>query len=218
MTIRISTSSLYATSTGQLGTLQSQLARTQQQLSTDRRMLSAADDPIASARALEVTQSQSINAQFGVNRANARSLAGAGRVGADRRAQLMQDVQTTPVAAGNGANTPATAPPTPTKSKAGCEDLMAFANSADGNGGYVFSGFSSSTMPFVSTSNGVEYQGDQGQVQLQVASSRKVAINDAGNSVFMKIAERQRRLPHRAGGANSGTGKISAGRSAIRPN
>jgi flagellar hook-associated protein 3 FlgL len=63
MTMRISTSSLYSAATSQLGTMQSQMARTQQQIATNKRMLSAADDPIAS-RALEVTQSQSINAQF----------------------------------------------------------------------------------------------------------------------------------------------------------
>ena len=71
--MRISTNSIYATSTAQLGTLQSQLARTQMQLSTNKKLLAPSDDPIASARALEVTQSQSINAQYSTNRANARS-------------------------------------------------------------------------------------------------------------------------------------------------
>jgi flagellin-like hook-associated protein FlgL len=56
--MRISTANLYATSTNQLNTLQGALARTQMQLSTDRRLLTAADDPVASARALEVGQSQ----------------------------------------------------------------------------------------------------------------------------------------------------------------
>jgi hypothetical protein len=55
------------------GHLQSAIAKTQQQLSTGRRVLTAADDPIASARALEVTQSQSVNTQLATNRQNART-------------------------------------------------------------------------------------------------------------------------------------------------
>ena len=59
--MRISTKSIYENATTQLNTLQSNMARTQMQLATNKRMLTAADDPIASARALEVTQSKSLN-------------------------------------------------------------------------------------------------------------------------------------------------------------
>jgi flagellar hook-associated protein 3 FlgL len=73
MSLRISTSSIYDAGTSQLNTLQSQIAKTQMQLSTNKRNLTAADDPIAAARALEVTQSQSMNTQFATNRSNANA-------------------------------------------------------------------------------------------------------------------------------------------------
>ena len=43
--MRISTNSLYETGTAQLGTLQSNMERIQQQVATGKRNLTAADDP-----------------------------------------------------------------------------------------------------------------------------------------------------------------------------
>ncbi|MGQ7530573.1 flagellin N-terminal helical domain-containing protein, partial [Streptococcus suis] len=62
--MRISTRTMYENATSQLNTLQSQMARTQNQLATNKRVVTAADDPIAAARALEVKQSQSLNTQY----------------------------------------------------------------------------------------------------------------------------------------------------------
>jgi flagellar hook-associated protein 3 FlgL len=211
MTMRISTSSLYATATTQLGTLQSQLARTQQQLSTNRRMLSAADDPIASARALEVTQSQSINAQFATNRANARSALSLEEGALTSVQQLIQDAQSTAVAAANGTNNASDRATYANELEGRLQDLVALANSTDGNGGYMFSGYRSGTVPFVATSAGVAYQGDQGQVQLQVGASRKLAINDAGSAVFMDIPAGNGAFATGAAPANAGSALISAG-------
>ena len=194
--MRISTSSLYATSTSQLGTLQSQLARTQQQLSTNHRMLSAADDPIASARVLEVTQSQSINAQYATNRANARASLSQEELALTGVQQLIQDVQETGVAAGNGTIS--------------ASDRATYANRTrrparrpGGAGQHVRR---QRQLPVFrlqvghhalhQTNTGVDYQGDQGQVQLQVGSARKwrSAIPAAR---CLPTSDRQRRLRHR---------------------
>lgn len=209
--MRISTSALYATSTSQLGTLQTQMARTQMQLSTNKRMLSAADDPIAAARALDVTQSQSINTQFSTNRQNARSSLSQEEVALTGVQQLIQDVQTTVVAAGSGANSASDRATYANELSGRLDDLMALANTSDGNGGYVFSGFKSSTVPFVKTATAVDYQGDQGQVQLQVASARKVAMSDSGSAVFTNIATGNGAFVTAGGAANTGTGAVTAG-------
>ena len=209
--MRISTSSLYATSTAQLGSLQSQLARTQQQLSTNRRMLSAADDPVASARALEVTQSQSINAQFATNRANARASLSQEEVALTAVQQLIQDVQVTAVAAGNGINSASDRATFANDMEGRLEDLMALANTSDGNGGYLFSGYRVGTMPFVKTNAGVAYQGDQGQVHLQVGGARRIAMSDAGSAVFTGIPTGNGAFVTAAAATNGGSAVISAG-------
>lgn len=211
MTMRISTSSLYATSTTQLGTLQSQMARTQQQLSTGHRMLSAADDPIAAARALEVTQSQSINAQYATNRANGRSALSQEESALSSVQTVVQNSQTIVVAAGSGANSASDRATYADQLQGQLDSLISLANSSDGDGGYLFGGYKSSTVPFVQNAAGVSYQGDQGQIQLQVAPSRSVAISDSGSSVFTNIPTGNGSFVTGAGASNTGSGVISAG-------
>jgi flagellar hook-associated protein 3 FlgL len=75
----------------------------------------------------------------------------------------------------------------------------------------VFSGYKSTTVPFVQTSSGVRYDGDQGQAQLQVGTSRKVAIGDAGSSVFAALPTGNGAFVTSAGGSNTGGATISAG-------
>jgi flagellar hook-associated protein 3 FlgL len=139
--MRISSSSIYEAGTRQLNTLQAQLARTQQQLGSNKRMLSAADDPIASARALEVTQSQSINNQYMINRQNARSELSQLDVTLASAMSLVQDMQTITVGANNAAYGAADRATFATELEGKLDDLLAVANTADGAGGYVFSGF-----------------------------------------------------------------------------
>jgi flagellar hook-associated protein 3 FlgL len=182
--MRISTKSIYENATTQLNTLQSNMARTQNQLATNKRMLTAADDPIASARALEVTQSKSLNTQYAANRSNANSSLALVEGALSDSGDLLMDVQTLVVQAGNGTLSKADRDMIATEIEGRMQDLLGVANTADGTGGYLFSGYRGTTIPFIQTETGAAYQGDQGQRKLQVASSRSVAISDSGSSIF----------------------------------
>jgi len=182
--MRISTKTIYENATSQLNSLQSQMARTQTQLATNKRMLTAADDPIASARALEVTQSQALNTQYSTNRANAGSSLSMVESAISNGADLVMDVQTLVVQAGNGTLSKSDRLQIATEIEGRMQDLLGIANTSDGTGGYLFSGYKGTTVPFLQTDSGATYQGDQGQRKLQVGSSRSVAISDSGSSIF----------------------------------
>ena len=209
--MRISTSQIFSTGVDQLGTLQGNLAKTQMQLSTNRRMLTAADDPIASARAIEVTQSQSVNTQFATNRANARSSLSQVEGALQGTTLLLQDVQTMTVAAGNGALSPADRNTMATELEGRLEDLFGLANSNDGAGSYLFGGFKSSTIPFTQSPAGATYRGDQGARQLQVGSARQMAISDSGSSIFENNPTGNGRFVTAAAPGNTGAGIASTG-------
>lgn len=182
--MRISTKTIYDTGTNQMTTLQSSLNKTQMQLSTNRKNLTAADDPIASARALQVTQSQSLNTQLVTNRSNAKSALNLENVALTSTNELIADVQELVVKAGNAAYTDVDRQSIATELEGRLSDLMGIANSDDGMGGYLFSGYKTSTLPFSPTATGATYQGDQGQVQLQVGAARSVPTADPGSRVF----------------------------------
>ena len=138
--MRISTKTIYENATTQLNSLQSQMARTQTQLATNKRMLTAADDPIASARALEVTQSKSLNNQYATNRSNANSSLALVEGALSDSGDLLMDVQTLVVQAGNGTLSKADRLMIATEIEGRMQDLLGVANTADGSGGYLFSG------------------------------------------------------------------------------
>jgi flagellar hook-associated protein 3 FlgL len=211
MTLRISTNAIFQTGTSQLNTLQGQMAKTQMQLSTNKRMLSAADDPIASAKALELTQSQSMNTQFGTNRANAKaSLSMVDKTLQDVTGQI-QDIQSLIVTAGNGGYSQSDREALATELEGRLTDLIGLANTTDGTGTYLFSGYQATTQPFTQTPTGAAYQGDQGQRVLQVGSARKMPISESGSAVFEANATGNGTFVAQPAAANTGSGIISPG-------
>ena len=208
--MRISTNTMYNAGTSQLNTLQSNIAKTQMQLSTNRRMLSAADDPIASARALEVTQSQSLNSQYGVNRQNARSSLTMVEQSLGNVTKTLQDVQELTVRAGGGALSPSDRVTLANEAQGYLETMLGLANASDSEG-YLFAGFKSKTAPFVQTATGAQYLGDQGERKLQVGSARNFAISTPGSAVFENNMTGNGTFVTSATTANGGTGLVSGG-------
>jgi flagellar hook-associated protein 3 FlgL len=183
--MRISTQTLFETGAARLGELQSGLARTQQQISSGRRMLSPSDDPVAAARALEVSQSQSLNTQHGLNRQHAKSALASVEGSLSSVTALLQDVKTTVIAAGNGSLSDTERGFMATELRGRFEQLLGLANSRDPVGNYQFAGYQTATPPFAETTPGtVQYQGDQGQRLMQVDATRQMAVNSTGQAVF----------------------------------
>ena len=182
--MRISTRMIYEQGSTQLNNLQSALNRTQMQLSTNRRNLTPADDPIASARALEVTQSQALNTQFVTNRSNATNFLSQEELALKSTTNLIADVQELVVKAGNPGLRDEERATIAKELEGRMTDLLGIANTSDGSGGYLFGGYKSSTQPFSQTPTGAAYAGDQGQRELQVGSSRFLATSDSGAAVF----------------------------------
>lgn len=184
MVMRIATKTIYDNGVSQLNTLQAQLQKTQMQLSTGRRVVTPSDDPVASARALEVSQSKEMNTQFASNRTSAKGSLSLVDSTLSNTDDLLQEVKSKVVAAGNPGFTLADREALAKELDGRLQDLLGQANATDGSGAYLFSGYKSDTQPFTRTATGATYNGDQGQRELQVASSRKLATSETGSAVF----------------------------------
>lgn len=182
--IRMSTQTLFDTGAAQMGDLQSGLVRTQQQISSGRRMLAPSDDPVGAARALDVSETQSQNTQFGVNRQYATSALSAVEGTLSSVTSLLHDVKTTIIAAGNGALGDTDRGFLAAELRGRFEGLLGLSNSRDATGNYVFSGFQTNTPAFVESTTGATYQGDGGQRLMQVDVTRQIAVSSTGKSVF----------------------------------
>ncbi|MEQ1583184.1 MAG: flagellar hook-associated protein FlgL [Candidatus Nitrotoga sp.] len=209
--MRISTSSIYSANLNLLNQQQAQLLHTQQQIATQRRILTPADDPIASARALEISQSDASNSQYATNRNVVQHSASLSESVLQSVTNLLQDVRTIAVNAGSGALTNSDKQTFATDLSGRLEELVTLANSTDGVGNYLFSGFQGRTQPFASTSAGVQYQTDDGQRMIQVSSSRQLAASESGADIFMRVKDGNGTFNVEAATSNTGSGIVSSG-------
>jgi flagellar hook-associated protein 3 FlgL len=188
--MRISTNMIYDQGVGAMQRQSAALLHTGQQIATGRKILTPADDPVASARALDVTQSRSVNAQFTTNQGYANDalklvegqLQGAG--------EIIQYARERVLSVGNPALSPSDRQSIATDLRAQFDAMLAIANTRDANGDYLFAGYKSNSAPFskeVDATTGAlqaAYGGDQGTRTMQVSSSRFMPVSFSGEDVF----------------------------------
>lgn len=188
--MRISTGQIYDNGTLGIQRNQSSLYKLQNQIATGRRFLTPEDDPVAAAQALVVTQSKDVNAQHADNQGSASSQLGLVDSQLNSLVDLLNNVRDRVVQAGNsGAMTNSDRQAIATELEARLSELVGIANSQNGAGDYLFSGYKGATLPFAidGTTGEYAYAGDDGERLLQVSSSRQMAVNVAGSDVFMDI-------------------------------
>lgn len=194
--MRISTNTMYDLGVASMQQATSDMVKTQQQLAAGRRILTPSDDPIASARALEVTQSQSLNLQYDTNIDSASSSLSMEDGILGSVTELIIGVRTEAIAAGNPLLTDSSRASIAAGLRGRYQELLGLANSTDGNGQYLFSGYKNAT-PFAgnlpalpaphNAADSVTYSGDQGQRLVQISPSRQIAVSDSGVEVFESI-------------------------------
>lgn len=185
--MRVSNNTSYELGIAALNRQQTTQVKTLEQISSGRRMLTPADDPSAYARAMEVSQAESVNTQQATNRQYAASNFAMLEGILGDVTNMLQNAQQLVVSAGNGTLNDSGRIDIATELRGNLGELLGLANRTDGNGQYLFSGFQGSTKPFADTGSGVQYFGDEGLRMIQVSASRQLAVNESGREVFERI-------------------------------
>jgi len=206
--MRISTSSFYEQNVKAMGLQQQNLFRVQQQLSAGTKFLTAGDDPVAAARALGVSESLAESSQYASSRDRASLALSREETALDSVTNILQNIKTLTVQAGNGTLSDADRASLATTIQSNLDQLVGIANSDDGNGQFLFAGYKSATAPFVQQAGGgVQYIGDQGQRLMQVDVARQMSTSDDGRSVFQSVQGGAGYVT--SSGNNTGTGIFS---------
>lgn len=209
--MRLSTNTIHEQGVNSILKQQEALLHVQQQVSTGRRVLTPADDPTAAALALDVKQASALNTQYAENRAAAASQLGFTEGVLDGITNLIQNVQTAAVSAGNAAFSDADRLSIAKELRGRFNELVGFANSTDAAGQFLFSGFQGDTKPFAQTATGVQYNGDQGERLVQIGASRQIAANSSGTELFERIKNGNGVFVTSAAATNTGSGVIDTG-------
>lgn len=186
--MRISTQQLFGRGIESIQDVTAQQQKTQLQLSTGKKILAPADDPVASTRILELNQELSLNKQF---QRNIELVDGRLKLQDDRLGsinEVVQRVRELAVTAGNGVLSKEDLDSIAVEVEERLDQLAGLLNSQDASGEFVFSGFQGSTEPFQKNISGAyEYQGDEGRRFVQIEPSVSIASTENGKAIFQDV-------------------------------
>ncbi len=186
--MRISNSLYFQRSVSSMTDLQSELHKTDIQLSSGKRLLSASDDPASVARILGLNKAiDTVNQyQDNIDRATARLEHEEGVVGSV--VNLLQRANELAIQGNNDVLSPADKQIIATEVDQLLGEMVGLANTRDANGEYVFYGFQTKIKPFTQLSAGAfSYAGDLGQRNLQISATQKVTDGDSGFDIFVNV-------------------------------
>ena len=208
MSDRISTFSIQYTAASQMMALQTRIARTQQQLSSNSKLLTAQDDPVAAGIAVALERSSAEYVRYGSN-ANLLSsrlnLAESQLTSVNDRVSRLREIA---IAAQSGIQNQESRKAFLAEVQSHYDALLAAANSSDGQDRFLFGGTQDGSPPFIEASGGASYIGDQTRRGIDIAPDISVADVDPGSEVFQRIGAG--RVIARQNPANIGTGAMTS--------
>ncbi|KPQ27920.1 MAG: flagellar hook-associated protein 3 [Marinobacter excellens HL-55] len=186
--IRISSQQIFSGGISRMQDVNSNLVKTQEQISTGKRVNRPSDDPVAAARILKLNQevkrieTYERNANLADNRLKQEESTLASAV------DIIQRVRELTVQAGNGSLSSNDRQSISAELKERLGQLANVANSRDASGEYIFSGYQGSTPAFARNESGAWiYQGDEGQRVLEIDDGVTMPISDHGKGIFVDV-------------------------------
>ena len=207
--MRISSNLLFQTGLNSITAQQSDLLHLYEQIGSGKRMVTPADDPLAAAQAVNISQSQSLNTRFAANRAVANTNLATEENALSSMTLLLQDIKTQLISAGNGTMSDVDRATLSNVLMNGRDSMLGLANTTDGSGQYLFSGAQGGTTPYQLEAGKIVYKGDTTQRKIQADQTRQIAGSDVGSDIFDRAAPGTTSYLTRADGDNTGTGVIS---------
>ncbi|MFA5952929.1 MAG: flagellar hook-associated protein FlgL, partial [Hyphomicrobium sp.] len=164
---------------------QSRLSQTQMQLSTGKKILVPSDDPVASARIIDLNQSIKQTQQYQSNSDAARQRLTLEDGLLQSATTLLQRINELGIQGLSGTSSPSNRTTIAAEMEGLNQQLLGLANTKNANGEYIFSGFKSATPPFTKNADGsYTYGGDSNQRLIQIGETRQITDGDPGSNVF----------------------------------
>jgi len=210
--MRISTRQIYTQGVEAFQQQQQKLAKLQEQISTGVRLSKPSDDPVASAKVLELEQSVSLNLQYQSNINLAEQRLQQQDAVLSSYDNLLNRVRELAVQANNAPLDAVSRNAIAVEIDERLNELLSLANTVDANGDYLFAGYQNNSAPFTRSTTGsrdtVNFNGDAGVRAIQISEVRQLEVDIPGQAIFMEIPSATA-LRELTTAANTGTGVIA---------
>jgi flagellar hook-associated protein 3 FlgL len=194
----------------EIGTLETSQAQTQNQISSGLAFTLPSQDPVAAGEVAQYNEALAQSQQYTSNANGAQTSLNTESNALTQVESQLQSLYSLTVQANSGTVSAANMNSIATQVQQIQSSLLNLANTQDGNGNYIFSGYATQTQPFTATATGATYNGDQGQPQVQIAAGQTVATGDNGDSVFNQIRNGNGTFTVSAAPGNAGSGLIGS--------
>jgi flagellar hook-associated protein 3 FlgL len=189
---------------------QAGLVDIQRQVSTGRRVTTAADDPAGAAQMVLLQQGLDRLENYRANADTARRRLSLSEGALSEGTDVLNRVRELAIQAGGATQTPETRAALANEARELLRGLLDLANSQDGEGRYLFAGNSVDTLPFILNGDAVVYAGDQGNRAQRIGENRTITEGDPGSAVFSAIRNGNGTFSVAPDSGNAGTGIYTA--------
>jgi flagellar hook-associated protein 3 FlgL len=186
--MKISTTLYFDRANQQLGDVQGELAKTQEQLSTGKQIVKPSDSPDKASLVtrLESELARQANYQGTLKSVNTRLQSE--ETVLKNTSDVMVRMKELAIQAANDTLSPADRQSIALEVSSLKDQVLSLANTQDTNGNYLFSGSRVGSPAFGKNAQGqVVYQGDESRMKVAVGDNRRMNLNMPGSDAFVKV-------------------------------
>lgn len=210
--MRISTMQTFYNGVNGILDNQSSVNRTQQQVSSGRRVLTPADDPVAATKILQLQQDIALRDQYEKNMTAANNRLQLEEATINGITENLQRIRELTVQAGNGSTTLTDRQAISTEVDQLLGATVTLMNTKDASSEYIFAGFKGETLPFQENANGrYDFKGDEGQRYLALSETTTIATSNSGKELFVDVPTVRNSFTTQKAPHNEGPATITAG-------
>ncbi|WP_006786637.1 flagellar hook-associated protein FlgL [Thiorhodospira sibirica] len=202
--MRISSFQIYNTGIEAIQRQQAEQSRTQLQLGSGRRILTPSDDPSGAVQTLEFESRIASTEQYQRNGSMAEQRLRLAESTLSSVGDALHRVREIVITGMNATQTNETRGYLAEEVRQIAKHVVQLANTREANGEYIFAGYNTLQLPFAANNvpdseQPIRYLGSNEQREVQISPTRRVAIGDSGQTVFMSIRDGNRTFAIDAG-------------------
>ncbi len=186
--MKISTTLYFDRATQQLGNVQGELARTQEQLSTGKQIVKPSDSPDKASLVTRLESELARQASYQNTLKSVNTRLQSEETALKNTSDVLLRIKELSIQAASDSLAPADRQSLALEVTSLKEQILSLANTQDTNGNYLFSGSRVGQPAFGQDASGqVVYQGDQARMKVAVGDNRRMNMNMPGSDAFVKV-------------------------------
>ena len=186
--MKISTTLYFDRANQQLGDVQGELAKTQEQLSTGKQIVKPSDSPDKASLVTRLESELARQAGYQNTLKTVNTRLQASETVLKNTSDVMVRIKELAVQAASDTLSPADRQSIALEISSLRDQMLSLANTQDTNGNYLFSGSRVGSPAFSKDAKGhVVYQGDESRMKVAVGDNRRMNLNMPGSDAFVKV-------------------------------